>query len=200
MASAGERSGGASGSTDQAGRDRTNRQQPHRVEHPLPAVVDPGSRVLLLGTMPSPQSRAQGFHYGNPHNRFWPVMAALWGEPLPTTIEERRDLCRRHHLALDDVLLSCTITGASDASIRDPVPNDLSRVLEVAPIERVFCTGSTAFRLYRRYVERLTGIEATRLPSTSPANARWRLDDLVGAYRVVRDAADACGPAPYLQE
>lgn len=176
-------------------------QAPARhVEHPLPPVVDAGSRVLLLGTMPSPQSREQGFHYGNPQNRFWRVIAALWGEEVPPTIAGKRELILRHHLALDDVLLGCTIVGASDASIRDPEPNDLSRVLTVAPIQRVFCTGSAAARLYARYVEPLVGMPATRLPSTSPANARWRLDALIDAYGAVRDAVEACTGGKHLQE
>lgn len=173
---------------------------PRHVEHPLPPVVDAGSRVLLLGTMPSPQSREQGFHYGNPHNRFWRVVAGLWDEEVPPTIEGKRALILRHHLALDDVLLGCTIEGASDASIRDPEPNDLSRVLKVAPIERIFCTGSASARLYARYVEPLTGIPATKLPSTSPANARWHLDALVEAYGVVREAVEACTSGAHLQE
>lgn len=164
------------------------------VTHPLPAVVDPGSRVLLLGTMPSPLSRQNGFHYGNPQNRFWRVMAALWDEDVPPDVEGKRLLCRRHHLALDDVLLGCTIVGASDSSIRDPEPNDLRRVLGVAPIGRIFCTGSAAYALYQRYVRDVVHMPATKLPSTSPANARWRLDDLVRAYGVVRDAVEElCG-------
>lgn len=169
--------------------------EPQRVEHPLPAVAFPDSRVLMLGTMPSPKSREAGYHYGNPQNRFWRVIAALWGEEVPPTVDGKRDLCRRHHIALDDTLLACTIVGASDASIRDPVPNDLSRVLSVAPgIRAVFCTGGTAARLYRRYVEPLVGMPCTQLPSTSPANARWHLDDLVRAYAPVREAADGEPP------
>lgn len=178
--------------------------EPVHIEHPLPPVVDPGSRVLLLGTMPSPLSRQNGFHYGNPQNRFWRVIAALWNEEVPSDVAGKRALCLRHHLALDDVLLGCTITGASDASIRDPEPNDLSRVLSVAPIGRVFCTGGTAARLYARYVEPVVGMSATKLPSTSPANARWRLDDLVDAYMQVRRAVEElCQPdaqGPNLQK
>ena len=172
-----------------------SRREPERVTHPLPPVVDADCRVLLLGTMPSPKSREQGYHYGNPQNRFWRVIAALWDEDVPPDVAGKRQLCLRHHLALDDVLLACTITGASDSSIEDPEPNDLSRILRVAPIQRIFCTGSTSYRLYRRYVEPSVGIPATRLPSTSPANARWRLDDLVGAYAVVREAVDGNGVA-----
>jgi hypoxanthine-DNA glycosylase len=165
--------------------------EPQRIEHPLPPVVYPDARVLLLGTMPSPKSREFGFHYGHPQNRFWRVLAGLWGEDVPPTVQGKRDLCRRRHVAIDATLLACAIIGASDASIRDPVPNDLSRVLGVAPgIRAVFCTGGTAARMYRRYVEPLVGMPCVQLPSTSPANARWRLEDLLVAYACVREAAD----------
>ncbi len=161
-----------------------------RVIHPLEPIFDGACRVLVLGTMPSPKSREVRFYYGNPQNRFWCVMASLWQEPVPATNDERRDLCLRHHVALWDVLASCTIVGASDASIRDPVPNDVARVLSAAPITHVFCTGGTATRLYRRLIEPASGMPCTGLPSTSPANARMRLGDLVVAYEPLRRAAD----------
>ena len=161
-----------------------------RVVHPLEPIFDGKSRVLVLGTMPSPKSREVRFYYGNPQNRFWRVMAALWGEPVPASNDDRRDLCLRHHVALWDVLASCTIAGASDASIRDPVPNDVGRILSAAPIVRVFCTGGTATRLYQRLIEPACGVPCTGLPSTSPANARMRLDDLVVTYEPLRRAAD----------
>ncbi|WP_130812476.1 DNA-deoxyinosine glycosylase [Olsenella sp. Marseille-P4559] len=161
-----------------------------RMVHPLAPIFDETSRVLVLGTMPSPKSREVSFYYGNPQNRFWRVMAALWDESVPTGNDGRRDLCLRHHVALWDVLASCTITGASDASIRDPVPNDVERILSVAPIVRVFCTGGAATRLYRRLIEPSCGLPCTGLPSTSPANARMRLDDLVVAYEPLRCAAE----------
>lgn len=165
--------------------------EPHRVESPLEPVVDERSRVLILGTMPSPLSRELGYHYANPQNRFWRVLAALWGEDVPPDVEGRRDFCARHRIALDDVLASCTIVGASDASIRDPVPMDLrSRVLDIAPIDSVFCTGATSHRLYGRYHEQGLGMPAHRLPSPSPANAAWSLERLVEAYQVVREAAE----------
>lgn len=166
-------------------------QAPELVTSSLPAVFDGQSRVLLLGTLPSPASRARGFHYANPQNRFWRVMAALWDEPVPQDNAARRSLLHRHRLALHDVLRSAEIRGASDASITRPVANDLSAILEAAPICRIFCTGTTAARLYRRYIEPRLGIGCVVLPSTSPANARWSLDDLVEAYGVVRDAAEA---------
>ena len=136
-------------------------------------VYDDRSRALILGTWPSPKSREMAFYYGHPQNRFWPLLAALTGEPL-----------LRHGLALWDTLESCTITGASDASIRDVVPNDIAGLLRKAPIRAVFCNGATAYRIYTKYQQPLTGIPAVRLPSTSPANAACspaRLEELWGA-------------------
>ena len=153
-------------------------------------LVWPDSRVLVLGTMPSPVSREQQINYGHPRNRFWPVLAALWDEEDPRTNQGRIDLLRRRHVALWDVLESCTIAGASDASISDPVPNDLPRVLGQAPIAAIFTTGATATKLYRRLCEPRCQRSCQGLPSTSPANASWSLERLIEAYRPIRTAAD----------
>ena len=88
----------------------------------------------------------------------------------------------RHHVALWDVLASCEIEGASDASIRDAQPNDLARIFDAADIRAVFATGTKAGELYRKLIEPTLGVPCTTLPSTSPANAKMKLADLVGAY------------------
>ena len=152
------------------------------VTHEIQPVFDSRSRVLLLGTMPSPASREQGFYYGHPQNRFWRVLVAIFDEPAPRTIEEKRDMLLRHHVALWDVLASCEIEGASDASIRDAQPNDLARIFDAADIRAVFATGTKAGELYRKLIEPTLGVPCTTLPSTSPANAKMKLADLVGAY------------------
>lgn len=152
------------------------------VTHEIQPVFDSRSRVLLLGTMPSPASREQGFYYGHPQNRFWRVLAAIFDEPVPRTIEEKRDMLLRHHIALWDVLASCEIEGASDASIRDAQPNDLARIFDAADIRAVFATGTKAGELYRKLIEPTLGVPCTTLPSTSPANAKMKLADLVDAY------------------
>lgn len=46
-------------------------------------VYNEHSRALILGTWPSPKSREMSFYYGHPQNRFWPMLAALTGEPVP---------------------------------------------------------------------------------------------------------------------
>ncbi|MBS6859333.1 MAG: DNA-deoxyinosine glycosylase [Clostridiales bacterium] len=141
-----------------------------QVIHPLAPVFDERSRVLILGTMPSPKSRETGFYYGHPQNRFWRVMAELLDEPFPASREERLALALRRHFALWDVLASCVIRGADDGSIREPEANDLSAVLSAAPIEAIFTTGTKAAALYRKLCLPKTGMEAIALPSTSAAN------------------------------
>ena len=155
------------------------------VAHPFDPVVSPESRVLILGSFPSVKSREQGFYYGHPQNRFWRVLAEVYHEPLPLTIEAKRALVLRHQLALWDVIASCDITGSSDASVKNAVPVDIARVMETADIGAVICNGALSGKLYARYLQPLTGIEAKILPSTSPANAAWTLPRLVCAWSAI---------------
>lgn len=156
---------------------------PSTIEHTIEPVFDKRSRVLVLGSIPSPKSREQGFFYGHPQNRFWHVLAAVFDEPVPHTIADKKDLLLRRGIALWDVVASCEIEGASDASIRNAIPNDLKRITETADIRAVFCTGAKAGELYARLCEKDFGMPATTLPSTSPANAKATLTQLVDAYR-----------------
>ena len=158
-----------------------------RVTHEFPALFDANSEVLLLGSIPSPKSREQGFYYGHPQNRFWKVLASVLNEPLPATIDEKKAMLLKHYIALWDVLDSCTIIGASDTSIEDVVPNDIASLLAQTKIKRIFCTGATAHKLYEKYCEAATGIKAVKLPSTSPANCAVNMEHLIDAYKEVAD-------------
>ena len=153
--------------------------------HSIEPVFDAESRVLILGTMPSPKAREVQFYYGHPQNRFWRVLAAVLGEELPRSVPEKKAMLLRHRIALWDVLAECEITGASDSSIRNPVANDLSVILDHAPVQAVFTTGATAWKLYTRLQKPHTGIEAVRLPSTSPANCAVKMEALTEAYKAI---------------
>ncbi len=155
------------------------------VIHPIPPLYDKNSRVLILGTMPSPASRQRAFYYAHPQNRFWKVLCTLFDCPPCEDNNARRDLCQRHGIALTDVLKSCTIEGASDASIQNAQPNDLSPILNSADIRAIFTTGQTAGKLYHRLCEPVTGRPAIVLPSTSAANAAIRLETLIERYSVI---------------
>ena len=157
------------------------------ITHPFPPLYDATSRILILGSLPSIKSREQMFFYGHPQNRFWPMLATVLGEPIPKAIEEKRQLALLHHIAMWDTIYSCDIKGSSDASIRDVVPTDLKPIIEGSRITQVFCNGKTSGNYYKKYQQQILGIEPIVLPSTSPANAAWKMDRLVEAWSVIRE-------------
>ncbi|MBR3054073.1 MAG: DNA-deoxyinosine glycosylase [Firmicutes bacterium] len=157
------------------------------LQHPFGPLYNENSRVLILGSFPSVKSREQNFFYGHPQNRFWKVVAAVFGRPVPVSIDEKKALILESGLALWDSIASCEITGSSDASIRNVRTNDIGVILDSCRIERIYCNGRKSHELYQRYIMPRTGREAECLPSTSPANAQWTLDRLTEAWRVIGD-------------
>lgn len=151
--------------------------------HPIPPVFDEHSRILILGSFPSQKSRETAFFYGHPQNRFWKVLSAVFECEMLADIPEKRAFLLKNGIAVWDVIAACEIDGSSDSSIRKVVPNDLSVILDRAPIESIFVNGKTAERCYNRYLRTALGREAVCLPSTSPANAAWTLERLVTAWR-----------------
>ena len=150
-------------------------------------MYDKDSRILILGSFPSVKSREQQFFYGHKQNRFWRVVAQVFDCAVPERIEQKREMLLTHHVAVWDVIASCEITGSSDASIRDVIPNDLTVILSQADIQAIYTNGGKAQELYRKYIFPVNGREAFSLPSTSPANAGYSLQRLVEAWRVIRE-------------
>ena len=161
-----------------------------RIRHPFGPLFSPESRILILGSFPSVKSREQNFFYGHPQNRFWKVIAALFDQPVPATIPEKKELILSHGLALWDSIASCVITGSSDASIREVRANDLRIILDSSPIEKIYCNGRKSHEMYSKYILPVLGREASFLPSTSPANAQWSLEKLTAAWAVIREDLD----------
>ena len=155
------------------------------VFHTIPPVWSPESEILILGTMPSPESRRAAFYYAHPQNRFWQALARVYDAPVPKSVAEKTHLVLSHRLALWDVLSSCDIAGASDSSIKNPVANDIPSLIAGTRVSRIVCTGQTSAKLYRQLVEPKTHIPCEVLPSPSSANARWTLDALAESYRSV---------------
>ena len=85
------------------------------------------------------------------------------------------------------MIASCDIEGSSDSSIKNAVPNDFSFILKTAPIRQIYTNGGTAYKLYHKYCEKVTGFEAVKLPSTSPANCRVSYEELYEAYSVIQE-------------
>ena len=163
--------------------------------HTIPPVYNACSEVLILGSFPSVRSRETGFFYGHPQNRFWKVLTEICGWPaVPETIPQKQELLLTSHIALWDVIASCEITGSSDASIRNIVPNDLRSLLSQSQIRAIYCNGTTAYRLCLRYLDPEIHLRPVLLPSTSPANAAWTLPKLADAWRIVTMALQKNAP------
>ena len=160
-------------------------QEYEHVTHTFQPIFNKESKILILGSFPSVKSRENNFYYGHPQNRFWKVLAGVLEKEVPQTIEEKKRFLLEHHIAVWDVIESCTIIGSSDSSIKDVVVNDFSKVLENSAIERIYVNGGKAYELYHKYAEKKTGIQAIKLPSTSPANAAWSLDRLCNEWKQI---------------
>ncbi len=157
------------------------------VYHTLEPFYDAFSKVLILGSMPSIKSRENGFYYAHPQNRFWSTLAKVYEEEIGMEIEDRKAFLRKHHIALYDVIKCCEIESSSDSSIKNVVPNDLSEILQKAPIVSIYTTGQKAYALYKKYCYSVTHKEAILLPSTSPANCpKGILEKLEKAYGQIR--------------
>lgn len=153
--------------------------------HTASPVFNEDSEVLILGTFPSVKSREARFFYGHPQNRFWKVISAVTGCSEYDTVEKKKKMLLDNRIALWDTIKSCDVKGSSDSSITNVVPSDLREIMEVSHIKRIYCNGDKAYRLYNKYHLPYTGIEAVKLPSTSPANAKFTLDKLIEEWKVI---------------
>ena len=154
-------------------------------KHTLEPFYNNDSKILILGSFPSVKSREIGFYYSHPQNRFWKVLAYIFNEEIPTSIEEKKELLKRNKIALFDVCATCDIKASSDASIKNVVPNNLEEIFNNSKIKVIAFDGKTAYNLYQKYFKDKYDVELISLPSTSPANATWDMQRLINEYRVL---------------
>lgn len=156
------------------------------IEHPFPPLYNKDSKILILGSFPSVKSREQMFFYGHPQNRFWKVISSVFECNEPKTIEEKKQFLLENGIALWDVIASCDITGSSDSSIKNVKVNDISKIIKEADIRQIFVNGRTAEKYFKKYTKSQINKDAICLPSTSPANASWSLENLVEKWKAVK--------------
>lgn len=157
-----------------------------KIKHTLEPIYNENSEILILGSIPSVKSREIGFYYMHPQNRFWKVLAKIWEEALPTTIDQKKEFLKRHRIALWDVLASCNISKSSDASIKNVKVNNIQKLIKETNIKKVYTTGKKAYNIYQKEVFPKTKMEATYLPSTSAANATFTFEKLLESYTIIR--------------
>ena len=157
--------------------------------HPFKPIFDKNSKILILGSFPSVISRKFGFYYTNPQNRFWRVLAGILNVPLPESTDEKINFLLAHRIAIYDAAISCEIEGSSDAKMSKIVPVNLKPIFKEAKIKQVYANGGKAYEICKKYLEdeiiKATKNEVIKLPSTSPANAKFSLEKLVCEWQVV---------------
>ena len=121
----------------------------------------------------------------HPQNRFWRVLAAVFNEQVPKTIEDKKKFLKSKKIALWDVLSSCEIQGSSDSTIKNPVPNDIKSLIKKTEIKTIFVTGKKAKNLYNKYCLKSTNINPIYLPSTSLANQTIKYEKLLEEYKKI---------------
>lgn len=156
-----------------------------RIVHTFAPVYDKNSKLLILGSFPSVKSREISFYYGHPRNRFWTLLSALLKQPIPVSIEEKKNLLLSYHIALWDVIQSCEIKGSSDSSIKNVVPNNILSLIEQTSVTHIYANGSKAYSLYEKYCKPDIFLPITKLPSTSPANAAFPLERLIKEWSIL---------------
>lgn len=158
----------------------------------LPPVHAPHSRLLLLGSFPGAASLAAGQYYAHPRNQFWPLLSALWGAESPAPgadlralpYAQRLALLQARGLALWDVYASCERQGSLDSAIRAAQPNDLAGLIRQLPaLQAVAHNGAESAKAMRQL--QALGLPLYRLPSSSPAHARWSFERKLAAWREV---------------
>ena len=151
----------------------------------LPPVIDARTRLVVLGSFPGAASLAAGQYYAHPRNQFWPLLSALWGIDLRALpYAARLDAMKDRGVGLWDVYAHCRREGSLDSAIEDAVLNDLAGLKRLAPgLTAVAHNGGESARAMRHTVA--LGVEVVRLPSTSPANASWRFERKLEAWRAV---------------
>lgn len=160
--------------------------------HTFEPIFDKNSEILVLGSFPSVKSRENNFYYAHPQNRFWRVVASVYSCPVPKTVEEKKNMLLSNKIAVWDVIKSCEITGSADSTIKSVTPNDLSEILSVADIKKIYANGKTAQSLYNKYIKKNTGVDIISLPSTSPANAAYSLEKLIKEWKIINEYNRNC--------
>jgi len=149
--------------------------------HNIEPVFDKNSKILILGSFPSVKSREQEFFYGHPQNRFWRVISSVFNSVTPKTTDEKKKFLLENNIAVWDVIKSCDIKGSDDNSITNVVPNNLNYILDNANIKQIFINGNKAYTLFNKFYKNT--LSAIKLPSTSPANAKYTFEMLCSEWK-----------------
>ncbi|GGY46775.1 DNA-deoxyinosine glycosylase [Pseudoduganella albidiflava] len=156
----------------------------------LAPVIDPGIRILVLGSFPGAASLAAQQYYAHPRNHFWRLLSALVEEDLVSLpYGERLPRLLAHRIGLWDVLGACEREGSLDSAIRKPAANDFDRLHQLCPeLETVGFNGQASGKFAPQFAA--AGYRTVVLPSSSPANAGMTFEQKLDSWRQLTLATD----------
>ena len=151
--------------------------------------INEKSRVLILGSMPGVKSLEMQEYYAHPQNRFWKVMGKICNcEGLHDMgYEDKIQVLLDNRFALWDVIASCEREGSLDSNIGNEKPNEIPKLLErYKNIKTICLNGNKAYSAFAKHFPDLLKIYICyKMPSTSPANARFKLENLYDKWKEV---------------
>lgn len=164
--------------------------------HPFKAVYNKDSKILILGSFPSIKSREFGFYYANPQNRFWNILSAIFSCDIPKQesntqenqyldiIITQNNFLLQHNIAIWDIVKTCNIKNSSDATLKHLDINDISELCKDSNIKAIFANGSKTAEIYKKHCN-YNKLEFYKLPSSSSANAKYKLDHLIKEWEII---------------
>lgn len=147
-------------------------------------VFDNNSKILILGSFPSVQSRKVEFYYGNVRNRFWETICGYFCLSVPESVQDKKEFLHSHGIALWDIVTECEIEASKDATIKNFKVADVKKLLQKSKIEFIILNGSTAFDIFEKYYGDI-GVPYVKLSSTSPANTKFTREEWYDTLRRV---------------
>ena len=151
--------------------------------------IDNNSKILILGSMPGVKSLEEQQYYAHQQNRFWKIMSVICNEPKLHEFDYELKLktLLKNNIALWDTIKTCKRDGSLDSDIQNETPNDIRKLLKTYPNIKTIClNGNKSYSAFKKYFpDLLEKYNYHKMPSTSPANARYSLDILIKEWSKV---------------
>jgi hypoxanthine-DNA glycosylase len=157
----------------------------------LPPLIDPSTRVLILGSFPGVKSLQTQQYYGHSQNNFWklifsiifPVISASSRQEIcASSYEIRSKALLKSGVGCWDVYASCEREGSLDSAIRNAQLNDLTSLKTRCPALQAIAHNGGESYSHAKHTQAL-GLPVYKLPSSSPANASWSFERKLATWQ-----------------
>jgi hypoxanthine-DNA glycosylase len=147
-------------------------------------ISDCSTEVLILGSLPGEKSLAMHEYYAHPQNKFWRIIAAITNNHTPATYDDKLSMLITNKIGVWDVVREAKRIGSLDTNIVDEVPNNVDGFISRhTNLKVIGFNGTKSMKLFDKYFKRHEHLKYIHLPSSSPANARIKFDQICEKWR-----------------